>query len=134
MLASLEKKDDKEHRDDENHPSSGSGGGSDAQTYTPENKGTLMIDAACAPSNIRYPQDYSLLNETREKLESIIIRFCKSYGFHYPRMYHRQAGKNYLALAKTRKRSSKQIRATIRKQGYLGGYMANGYAPTSSLT
>lgn len=31
-------------------------------------KGTLMLDATCAPSNIRYPQNFSLLNEAREKL------------------------------------------------------------------
>ena len=104
-----------------------------------ENKGTLMLDATCAPSNIRYPQDFSLLNEAREKLETIIIRFCKSYGFSRPRMYRRQARKNYLALAKAKKRSTKKIRATIRKQlacikrdiGYLESYMEEGYAPTS---
>lgn len=79
-------------------------------------KGTLMLDAICAPSNIRYPQNFSLLNEAREKLETIIIRFCKSYGFSRPRMYRKQARKNYLALAKAKKRSTKKIRATIRKQ------------------
>ena len=78
-------------------------------------KGTLMLDATCAPSNIRYPQNFSLLNEAREKLETIIIRFCKSYGFSRPRMYRKQARKNYLALAKAKKRSTKKIRATIRK-------------------
>ena len=79
-------------------------------------KGTLMLDATCAPSNIRYPQNFSLLNEAREKLETIIIRFCKSYGFSRPRTYRKQARKNYLALAKAKKRSTKKIRATIRKQ------------------
>ena len=98
-----------------------------------------MLDATCAPSNIRYPQDFSLLNEARDKLETIIIRFCKSYGFSRPRMYRRQARKNYLALAKAKKRSTKKIRATIRKQlayikrdiGYLESYMEEGYASTS---
>lgn len=28
-----------------------------------------MLDATCAPSNIRYPQDFSLLNEARESDE-----------------------------------------------------------------
>ena len=48
-------------------------------------------------------------------------------------------GKNYLALAKAKKRSTKKIRATIRKQlayitrdiKYLENYMECGYAPTS---
>jgi hypothetical protein len=32
-----------------------------------KNKGTLLIDATCAPADIRYPTDLSLLNEAREK-------------------------------------------------------------------
>jgi len=32
------------------------------------NAGTLSVDATCAPQNIRYPLDTSLLNEAREKL------------------------------------------------------------------
>lgn len=47
--------------------------------------------------------------------------------------------KNYLALAKAKKRSTKKIRATIRKQlafirrdiGYFENFMQDGYAPTS---
>ena len=54
-------------------------------------------------------------------------------------MYRKQARKNYLALAKAKKRSTKKIRATIRKQlayikrdiGYLERYMEDSYAPTS---
>ena len=29
------------------------------------------IDATCAPSNIRYPQDMPLLNEVRENVEKL---------------------------------------------------------------
>lgn len=72
----------------------------------------------------------------------IIIRFCKSYGFSRPRMYRRQARKNYLALAKAKKRSTKKIRATIRKQlayikrdiDYLESYMEEGYAVNDFLS
>lgn len=35
------------------------------------NAETLMIDATCAPSNIRFPQDFSLLNESRENWEGL---------------------------------------------------------------
>jgi hypothetical protein len=120
-----------------NHQPSDSSESSDKKEgKEPENKGTMMLDATCAPSNIRYPQDYSLLNEVREKLEHIIDRFCKSYGFTKPRTYRREARKNYLALAKSKKRSTKKIRKTIRKQlgyvrrdlGYLEQYMSEGYA------
>ena len=37
-----------------------------------KNNGKLLIDATCAPADIRYPTDLSLLNEGREKLEEII--------------------------------------------------------------
>ena len=142
MLEAFKEKESKDKNDDD-HTNPPSGGG-DGESKTepeqePENKGTLMLDATCVPSNIRYPQDFSLLNEAREKLETIIIRFCISYGFSRPRMYRRQARKNYLALAKAKKCSTKKIRATIRKQlayikrdiGYLESYMEEGYAPTS---
>lgn len=142
MLEAFKEKTTKDKSDDDhtNPPSSGGDGESEAEPeQVPENKGILMLDATCASSNIRYPQDFSLLNEAREKLETIIIRFCKSYGFSRPCMYRKQARKNYLALAKAKKRSTKKIRATIRKQlayikrdiGYLERYMEDGYAPTS---
>ena len=140
MLAATNNKadEDESHDDDTTPPTSGAGAPDADEEETSDNKGTLMIDATCAPANIRYPQDFSLLNEAREKLETMIIRFCKSYGLARPRMYRRQARKNYLALAKTKKRSSKKIRATIRKQlsyvnrdiKYLEVFMADGYAPT----
>ena len=142
MLDAVKEKESSDKKDDDhnNPPSGGEGNGQDTkQEQIPENKGTLMLDATCAPSNIRYPQDFSLLNEAREKLETVIIRFCKTYGFSSPRMYRRIARKNYLALAKAKKRSTKKIRATIRKQlafirrdiGYLENFMQDGYAPTS---
>jgi len=102
-----------------------------------ENKGTLTLDATCAPVNIRYPQDISLLNEAREKLEYIIYRMCKSYGLPLPRRYSKRARKDYLGYAKKRKRSKKQIRTAIKKQlsyvrrdiSYLEGYFSQNYAP-----
>ena len=52
-----------------------------------------------------------------------------------PRTYRREARKEYLALAKSKKRTEKKIRATIRKQlgyvrrdlEYLENYMEEGY-------
>jgi hypothetical protein len=37
-----------------------------------EHKGKLLLDATCAPADIKYPTDLSLLNEAREKTEKII--------------------------------------------------------------
>lgn len=129
-----------DHHDD-NHtpPSSGSGdpNASDASQEEAINQGTLIVDATCAPANIRFPQDVSLLNESREKLETIIGGFCKTYSLPLPRRYGRKARKEYLAFAKSRKHSQKQIRKAIKRQlsyvrrdlGYLDYYMHNGYAP-----
>ena len=103
-----------------------------------DNLGTLIIDATCSPSNIRYPQDFSLLNEAREKLEAMIDFFHNVYHpWKKPRTYRKIARKEYLEVAKSKKRSAKKIRSVIRKQlgyvkrdlGYLEQYMTEGYAP-----
>ena len=102
-----------------------------------DNLGTLIIDATCSPANIRFPMDYSLLNEAREKLEEMIDYFHKEYcPWKKPRTYREIARKEYLALAKTKKPGAKKIRATIRKQlgyvkrdlGYIERYLEEGYA------
>ena len=81
-----ENKPDKKGGDNDHHnPPSGNGSGDSGKTDESENKGTLIIDATCAPVYIRYPQDVSLLNEAREKLEEIILWFHKAYGVVLPR-------------------------------------------------
>lgn len=128
------------HKDDDNNNTPPSTGNSN-DTDSPEenvNKGTVTLDATCAPANIRYPQDISLLNEAREKLETIIYRFCKSYDLPLPRRYRRRARKDYLAFAKSRKHSAGKIRKALRKQlgyvardiRYLEQFMGDGYAMT----
>ena len=97
------KEDDK---DDHTPPSVGKSG-DDGTAKEDTNKGTLTLDATCAPANIRYPQDISLLNEAREKLENMIYCFCKCYGLKLPRRYRKRARKEYLAFAKSRKHKVK---------------------------
>ncbi len=102
-----------------NHPNdynSGSSNGSDDDSDSTENQGTLILDATCAPQQISYPQDVNLLNEARENLESIVDMICYENNCIKPRMYRENARKDYLALAKCRKRSSKKIRKAIKKQ------------------
>ena len=121
----------------EQPPSSGPSGDSRDPETEPENKGTLTLDATCAPAHIRSPQDISLLNEAREFVEGMIWRFCKFYGLPLPRRYRRQARKAYLAFAKSKKHTAKKVRAAIRKQlgyvrrdlGYLEQYMSEGCIP-----
>jgi len=126
---------------DKSAPEESSAGGSTGECRKEkQNAGTMIIDATCATSNVRYPQDFSLLNEAREKLEHMIDQYCDAYHLRRPRTYRRTARKNYLALAKCRKRSTKKIRRTIRKQlayvkrdiGYLDAYMSEGKIPPFS--
>lgn len=120
-----------------NHPDDDPPGGGNPEadgTGTPENKGTLILDATCAPQQIAYPQDISLLNEARENLESIIDMVCYEYNEAKPRTYRRNAHRDYLSLSKRRKRTSKQIRKAIRKQlqyvrrdlGYVDRFLSEG--------
>lgn len=102
---------------------------------TSDNEGTLIIDATCAPQNIAFPQDINLLNEARENLEAIIITTCYEYNLKRPRMYKENARKDYLALAKCKKRPTKKIRKAIKKQlqyirrdrEYIEWFMSYGY-------
>lgn len=57
-----------------------------------------------------------LLNESREKLEHIIDRIYEDYSYYKPRIYRKNARKDYLELAKCRKRSGKKLRKAIKKQ------------------
>ncbi len=101
------------HPDD---PGPGSGESSGKSDETGDNSGTLILDATCAPQNIAYPQDINLLNEARENLETIIDTVCYEYNEPKPRTYRRNARKDYLGLAKQRRRTSKAIRKAIKKQ------------------
>ena len=65
VISEAEKKDEKDdHNDNDNNNDNNSGNSG--------NSGTMIVDATCAPSNIRYPQDVSLLNEARENAEKLL--------------------------------------------------------------
>lgn len=131
------------HPDDPNPPR-GSGDSIDhkEQEEQGQNKGTLMIDATCAPQYIAFPQDINLLNEGRENLEAIIDTICYEYNEPKPRTYRRNARKDYLALAKSKKRSRKKIRKAIKKQlqyirrdlGYIDRYLEEGKELTPKMS
>ena len=80
------------------------------------NQGTLIVDSTCAPQNIRYPQDITLLNEARENLEGMIDNLHDPADGDKPRTYRKNARRDYLNIAKRRKKTSKQIRKAIGKQ------------------
>jgi len=102
----------------------GNPSGSDTfEVWKPEeNKGKLLLDATCAPADIRYPTDLSLLNEAREKTEKTIdTLYNQELGLaKKPRTYRKRARRDYLKIAKQRKPHVKAVRKAIGKQlGYL---------------
>lgn len=82
------------------------------------NIGTLILDATCAPADLRYPTDLGLLNEARENLDEIIDTIHKTTrnGKRRPRTYRQKARKDYLSVSKQRKPKKGSIRKAIKKQ------------------
>jgi len=112
----IEKEHDDDADDDEDSESGSSDSGDDAGE---KNKGTMLLDATCCPSDIHYPTDIRLLNHARELTEQIIDELHKQLllqGFEKPRTYRKVARKEYLGFAKRRKYTQPQLRTAIRQQ------------------
>ena len=80
------------------------------------NKGTINIDATIVEQDIQYPTDLGILNESREKLEELIGVICAKTGQARPRLYRIRARKQYLNVAKKKKRTHKIIRKAVGQQ------------------
>jgi hypothetical protein len=91
---------------------------SDDDDNKPSNQGKLIIDATCTPADVSYPTDLNLLNEAREKTESIIdaMHAPRIGQIKKPRTYRRKARKDYLAAAKRKKLGWKKVHKAIGKQ------------------
>ena len=89
---------------------------SDNHTGSGGNSGTMIVDATCAPSNIRFPQDVSLLNEARENAEKILDALHDPAEGKKPRTYRKCARKDYLKYTRCRKHTAKATRKAIGKQ------------------
>jgi IS5 family transposase len=127
---------------------SGKGSGGNPETPAvqegkePENKGTVILDATCAPQHIAYPQDINLLDEARKKLEGTIDRICSGNSLEKPRTYRREARKAYLSIARSRKKNAAKLRKGIKAQlqyikrdlSYIDSYLEAGYAVDDKTT
>ena len=94
-------------KEDDQNDNNRSGGG---------NSGTMIVDATCAPSNIRYPQDVSLLNEAREDAEKLLDVLHSPTDGKKPRTYRKRARKDYLKYVRCRKHTAKMTHKAIGKQ------------------
>jgi hypothetical protein len=84
-------------------------------------KGKLKLDATVADQMIKYPTDLDLLSDSREQSEGLIdqlrtlLKLSKK-----PRTYRRNARRDYLTIAKKKKKNKKELYKAIGKQlGYL---------------
>jgi len=82
-----------------------------------ENKGTLILDATCAPSDIAYPTDINLLNEARIKLEGMIdTLYPHSILNIKPRTYREEARDEYIGFIFLKNPGTETIREMLEKQ------------------
>ena len=86
------------------------------------NRGQLIVDASCAPADIRYPTDTSLLNEAREKTDALIDALHEPLIGRQPRprTYRVKARRAFVAFIKQKQPGHHKIRKANRQQlGYL---------------
>ena len=111
------KKDD----NDKSNGGTSSGDADKVRNQEIENKGTVIIDATCAPADIAYPTDLELCDKARRWTEVIVDHLWMEFGLldgqkSKPRTYRETARQRFLKLNKRRKKSPKKIRKEIRYQ------------------
>lgn len=115
---------DKENQDNDDDTNSNDSG----------NAGTLILDATCAPQEIKYPTDTELLNEARTHAEKMVDDISETNGFSKPRMYRKKARKVYLSIVLRKRKTAKWLCPKIRKLleyvlrdvDYIKGYFNHG--------
>jgi hypothetical protein len=113
LIIEKSKADDESY--DEDDKGSGSGEGESKES---ENKGTLIVDVTCAPEDMRFPHDVTLLDEARRKTESIIdvLHEKMPESWEKPRTYRKKARKEFLTFIRNRKPRVNTIRKAIKTQ------------------
>lgn len=107
--------------DDQEDDLQGKTPGSDEEP-TAGNRGKLLADATCAPADIRYPTDVSLLNEAREKTDAIIDTLHEPLvgKSPRPRTYRVRARRQFIEFIKRKKPGKRKVRQAQKRQvGYL---------------
>jgi len=86
------------------------------QDDEPNNKGTLLLDATCAPADIPYPTDLGLVNEARELSEKILdeARVLCGASSPRPRTYPHVCRRRFLEIVKHPKCKAGKRRMALR--------------------
>lgn len=115
-----EQAQDQDDDHDDAPPQEMTGDGDTDQTLSESssNRGKLLLDATCAPADIAYPTDLSLLNDTREKLEHMIDTLHAPFRGKKlkPRTYRWIARRSYLSVAKQKRPGARKVRKAIGQQ------------------
>ena len=82
----------------------------------PKNKGTLLLDATCAPADIPYPTDLNLVNEARLVSEKLLnkARACGGASSPRPRTHPNVCRRRYLEIVKHPKCKAGKRRRALR--------------------
>jgi len=90
---------------------------------TSKRKGKLKLDATVADQMIKYPTDLDLLSDSRQQSERLIdqlsglLKLSSQNAAHKkPRTYRRNARRDYLNVAKKKKKNKKELYKAIGKQ------------------
>ena len=91
----------------------------DRDDEPPGNSGQLLLDTTCAPADIRYPTDLSLLNEARawsERLIDELYDALKPTKLNKPRTHRQVDRRRYLAIVRKKRPARRVIRKGIGQQ------------------
>lgn len=89
-----------------------------AEAWKPymKNLDTLLTDATCYESRVRYPTDAKLLWECIEKAYATMCEMSRALGIHRPRTKYLDVAEANMAYVKQRRHNHKQTRKLIRRE------------------
>ena len=86
----------------------------------PELSGKLIVDATCAPEDIRFPTDIALLNDARVITETVVDHLWSIYPNRLlerkPRTHRKSARKLFLHFIRQKKPGSKKLYKALKAQ------------------
>lgn len=102
--------------EDDPPPDDGGKSSPEESPSEPKNAGTIIMDATCAPADIKYPTDLNLVNDARELSEGIIDQLRKQQDNPSPRPRTKSqiCRKRYLEIIKHPKCGVSKRRGALR--------------------